>query len=78
VIYSLTSKGEALLPVVLAIRQWGEDWGYGHMDIVLADVRERRPVRRIRVLAEDGRELSLGEMTWISRDELEGKADEAA
>lgn len=78
VIYSLTEKGEALLPVVLAIRQWGEDWGYGHMDIVLADVRDRRPVRRIRVLAEDGRELALGEMTWISRDELEGKADEAA
>jgi DNA-binding HxlR family transcriptional regulator len=78
VIYSLTEKGEALLPVVLAIRQWGEDWGYGQMDIVLADVRDRRPVRRIRVLAEDGRELALGEMTWISREELEGEADEAA
>ena len=29
VIYSLTAKGEALLPVVLALRQWGEDWGHG-------------------------------------------------
>ena len=27
VIYSLTAKGEALLPVLLALRQWGEDWG---------------------------------------------------
>ena len=27
VIYALTDKGEALLPVVLALRQWGEDWG---------------------------------------------------
>src|SRR6476659_10490084 len=33
VIYSLTDKGEALLPVVLALRQWGEDWGHGSMDI---------------------------------------------
>jgi DNA-binding HxlR family transcriptional regulator len=78
VIYSLTTKGEALLPVVLSIRQWGEDWGYGEMEIVLADSKARRPVRRIRVLAEDGRELALGDMTWISRDELHDKADKAA
>src|SRR5438105_1880115 len=26
VIYSLTPKGEGLLPVVLALRQWGEQW----------------------------------------------------
>jgi len=78
VIYSLTSKGEALLPVVLAIRQWGEDWGYGEMDIVLADAKSRRPVRRIRVQDEDGRELSLGDMTWISREELTAAADQAA
>ena len=25
----LTTKGEGLLPVVLALRQWGEDWGPG-------------------------------------------------
>ena len=29
VIYSLTAKGEGLLPVVLALRQWGEEWGHG-------------------------------------------------
>lgn len=78
VIYSLTKKGEALLPVVLAIRQWGEDWGYGEMDIVLADAKNRRPVRRIRVLGDDGRELSPGDMTWISRSELSGKTGAAA
>jgi len=78
VIYSLTKKGESLLPALLAIRQWGEDWGYGEMDIVLADSKNRRPVRRIRVLAEDGRELALGDMTWVCRDEIKGKADKAA
>ena len=78
VIYSLTAKGEALLPVVLAIRQWGEDWGYGEMEIVLADAQNRRPIKRIRVCAEDGREVALDELTWISRDELRQKADKAA
>ncbi len=65
VVYSLTPKGEALLPVVLALRQWGEDWGHGRQNIVLADVRDQQPVRRIRVLAHDGRELALDELMWL-------------
>jgi DNA-binding HxlR family transcriptional regulator len=68
VIYSLTAKGEGLLPVVLALRQWGEQWGYGKMDIVLADRRDLRPVRKMCVQAHDGRELKLGELTWIDRE----------
>ena len=54
-------KGEALLPVVLALRQWGEDWGHGCQEIFLADKRDGRPVRRICVQAADGRELKIGE-----------------
>ena len=68
VIYSLTPKGEGLLPVVLALRQWGDDWGYGSMKVVLADRRDGRPVRKICVQAHDGRELKLHELTWIDRD----------
>ena len=41
VIYSLSPKGEDLLPVVLALRQWGEKWGYGTMSVALADARDR-------------------------------------
>jgi DNA-binding HxlR family transcriptional regulator len=69
VIYSLTAKGEGLLPVVLAMRQWGEDWGYGTMTVVLADRRDGKPVRKICVLSHDGRELTLGDLTWIEREE---------
>src|SRR3954454_12700613 len=69
VIYSLTSKGEDLLPVVLALRQWGEQWGYGNMKVVLADRRDGKPVRKICVLSHDGRELKLGDLTWVERDE---------
>jgi DNA-binding HxlR family transcriptional regulator len=68
VIYSLSPKGEGLLPVVLALRQWGEKWGYGKMKVVLADVRDRKPVRKICVMSHDGRELSLQDLTWIERD----------
>lgn len=68
VIYSLTPKGEGLLPVVLALRQWGEEWGYGSMRVVLADRRDGRPVRKLCVLSHDGRELTLADLTWIERD----------
>ena len=68
VIYSLSPKGEGLLPVVLALRQWGEQWGYGRMRVVLADSRDRKPVRKICVLSHDGRELTLEELTWIERE----------
>jgi DNA-binding HxlR family transcriptional regulator len=72
VIYSLTPKGEGLLPVVLALRQWGDEWGYGKMKVVLADRRDRRPVRKICVLSQDGRELKLSDLTWIDREEAAG------
>jgi DNA-binding HxlR family transcriptional regulator len=68
VIYSLSAKGEGLLPVILALRQWGEEWGYGKMEIVLADRRDGRPVRKMCVQAHDGRELKLGDLTWVERD----------
>jgi DNA-binding HxlR family transcriptional regulator len=71
VIYSLTPKGEDLLPVVLALRQWGEKWGYGSMRIVLADAKDRKPVRKICVLSHDGRELTLQDLTWIEREGME-------
>src|SRR5438045_6792176 len=69
VIYSLTPKGEALLPVVVALRQWGDEWGYGKMSVALADRRDGRPVRRICIQAHDGRELKLQDLTWIERED---------
>ena len=71
VIYSLSPKGEGLLPVVLALRQWGEEWGYGSMNIQLADRRDGKPVRKICVLSHDGRALGLHDLTWIDREAAE-------
>ena len=73
VIYSLTAKGEGLLPVVVALRQWGEEWGYGNMRLVLADARDRKPIRKICLVAHDGRNLKLDELTWIDRSELKSE-----
>lgn len=78
VVYSLTSKGESLLPVMLAIRQWGEEWGHGQPRVILADIRDRRPIRKIKVFAEDGREVKLSDLTWLSCEEVDGEADQAA
>ncbi len=30
--YSLTAKGSALLPIVAAMRTWGEEWGTDHAE----------------------------------------------
>jgi DNA-binding HxlR family transcriptional regulator len=69
VIYSLTPKGEGLLPVFLALRQWGDEWGYGRMRVVLADRRDGKPVRKICVHAHDGRELELRDLTWADSED---------
>jgi DNA-binding HxlR family transcriptional regulator len=65
VVYALTDKGEGLLPVVLALRQWGEKWGHGTASVSLADARDERPIRKICVQAHDGRELALSDLKWI-------------
>jgi len=67
IVYSLTDKGKSLLPVVLALRQWGEDWGHGHPDLILSDQRDGKPVRRINVQAADGRALALDDLMWVDR-----------
>ena len=56
---------------MLALRQWGEKWGYGSMKVVLADARDRKPVRKLCVLSHDGRELSLKDLTWIEGESVQ-------
>lgn len=79
-IYSLTTKGEALLPVVLTLRQWGEDWGHGRQEITLVDRETGRPMRRIGIFGDDGRELGLHDLCWARRsdDEESAAADRTA
>ena len=69
--YRLTAKGEDLLPVLIALRQWGERWSSGGpTNPVLVDRRDRRPVAPVRVHAHDGRALDTCDLYWVEREQL--------
>ncbi len=71
VAYRLTRKGRELLPVLIALRQWGERWVSGvPSNPVLVDRQSRRPVSPMAVRAADGRPLTLSELEWLDRSEL--------
>ncbi|MET0239206.1 MAG: helix-turn-helix domain-containing protein [Sphingobium sp.] len=75
VAYRLTCKGRELLPAMVALRQWGEKWGTGvPCTPVLADSRDRLPVRAIAIIAADGRSLDLEDICWVDVHDL-GCAD---
>jgi DNA-binding HxlR family transcriptional regulator len=71
VAYRLTQKGRELLPVLIALRQWGERWVSGvPSNPVLVDRESRLPVSPMAVRAADGRPLSLSELEWLDRSEI--------
>jgi DNA-binding HxlR family transcriptional regulator len=69
VIYALTERGAALVPVMAALRQWALDAGLGKPGHpTLADRRNRHPVARIRVHSQDGRPLGIEDLMWVGPD----------
>jgi DNA-binding HxlR family transcriptional regulator len=63
--YCLTEKGAALLPVVVSLRQWGEQWeSCGPSTPVLVDERYQQPIQKITIFSQDGRELALHDLCW--------------
>ncbi|MEO9131704.1 MAG: helix-turn-helix domain-containing protein [Sphingomonas sp.] len=63
--YRLTDKGMALLPTMIALRQWGERWETGVAATpVLVDARDMRPIAPIDVRAWDGRVLTKHDLLW--------------
>lgn len=57
--YALTKKGRALFPLLVALRQWGEDYYFapGEPHVRLVDKKHKRPVKRLEPRAQDGRLL---------------------
>ena len=58
--YRLTEKGEALLPLLTALRDWSDEWifGRGHEPVIVKDRRSHRRIPRLRVTDADGRPLT--------------------
>lgn len=70
--YQLTEKGIDLLPVMVALRQWGEQWGAGVPSTpVLVDSRDEQPIGPVTITAHDGRALEPHELMWRHRSELQ-------
>lgn len=61
--YVLTAKGETLFPVIVALRQWGEQhlFARGERHSVLVDARSGKPVAPMLPTARDGTALAPGE-----------------
>lgn len=57
--YILTPKGRDLFPVIVALRQWGEQHFFepGEPHSELLDRRHDQPLRPLEVLSADGRRL---------------------
>ena len=61
--YLLTPKGRGVFPVLVALRQWSEEFSDGAEGFatLLVDRATGRPVRKLELRAEDGRLLGNGD-----------------
>lgn len=77
--YRLTEKGFALLPTMVALRQWGERWETGTLSTpVLVDARDRRRVAPVQVMSHDGRPLTMRDLLWSLPEDVAGDGVPAA
>ena len=61
--YLLTPKGRGVFPVLVALRQWSEEFAFapGACATVLVDRDQGRPVRKLELHAGNGRLLGVGD-----------------
>lgn len=75
--YQLTEKGNALLPTMLALRQWGEHWETGFPATpILVDARDKRPIAPIAVRSWDDRVLDKHDLLWALPEDVNYDAPE--
>jgi len=62
--YTLTEKGWDLMPILVALMQWGDKWrpDQGNADVAFVDKLNGQPVAPIGVTAADGRPLRPQDM----------------
>jgi DNA-binding HxlR family transcriptional regulator len=61
--YLLTPKGRGIFPILVALRQWSEEFDDHPEEIstILVDKEKGRPVRRLELRAQDGRLLTAAD-----------------
>jgi DNA-binding HxlR family transcriptional regulator len=61
--YVLTAKGRGVFPVMVALRQWSEDFAFAPDELsnILVDRESGRRVRKLELHAQDGRLLGVGD-----------------
>jgi DNA-binding HxlR family transcriptional regulator len=64
--YRLTPKGRDLLPVLVALMQWGDRWVFGEeaRPLHVVDAKSRQPIAQIAVTSHDGRELGVADLRF--------------
>jgi len=67
--YLLTPKGHGIFPILVALRQWSEEFDETPEEIatILVDREKGRPVKKLELHAADGRLLGFGEATLKPR-----------
>ena len=67
--YVLTDKGRGIFPILVALRQWSEEFDEHPEEIatILVDRDKGRPVRPLELHASDGRLLDFGDTTLKPR-----------
>ncbi|MGJ4944593.1 winged helix-turn-helix transcriptional regulator [Bradyrhizobium sp. HKCCYLS1011] len=67
--YVLTPKGRGLFPILVALRQWSEEFDQRPEEIatILVDRETGRPVQKLALCAQDGRLLDPADTTLRPR-----------
>jgi len=67
--YVLTEKGRALFPVIVGLRQWGEDnlFRRGEHHSRLVGRKSGKPVAPLKVSGPDGRALAFGDVVVVDK-----------
>ena len=73
--YVLTPKGRGLFPVLVALRQWSEEFDETPEEIatILVDRERGRPVRKLELHSRDGRLLGAGDTALKPRPTAKAK-----
>lgn len=61
--YVLTEKGRAVFPIMIALRQWAEDYAFtpGEETNIMVDRKSGQRIGRLELHAADGRLLNYGD-----------------